>query len=157
MAFVNQQRGIVLITAMIMIVAVTAIAVTLMSTSSIDLKITNAAQEREEAESLLMGEVQRAVAQQAALEERSLFTLSKEQLEQGNSTFDGLNGAKNKVTSLNNGPMEVNCPRSYSATNGVICNMTQLETTITYGSKNQYTITVVTGVGQEMLSVREGR
>ncbi|MCF6436321.1 MULTISPECIES: pilus assembly protein PilX [Pseudoalteromonas] len=157
MALVKQQRGIVLITAMIMIVAVTAIAVTLMSTSSIDLKITNAAQEREEAESLLMGEVQRAVAQQAALAEQSLFTFSREQLEQGNNTFDGQNGATNRVTSLNNGPMEISCPRSYSATNGLICNMTQLETTINYGSKDQYTITVVTGVGQEMLSVKEGR
>jgi type IV pilus assembly protein PilX len=157
MAFVNNQRGVVLISAMLMIVAVSAIAVTLMSSSSVDLKISNAVQEREEAENLLMGEVQRAVATQTALGGNSLFTRSRQQLELGNNTFKGQNGAVNTVTSLNKGPMEINCPRSYAFTAGITCNMTQLETTITYGAKSQHTITVVTGIGQEMLSVKEGR
>ncbi|WP_442960206.1 pilus assembly protein PilX [Pseudoalteromonas sp. A25] len=152
----KNQQGIVLISAMIMIVAVSAIAVTLMSTSSLDLKITNASQEREEADSLLMGEVQRAIASQTALGAESLFTRNKAQLAVGNS-FDGSNGAVNTVTSLNNGPLELNCPRSFSYTSGVICNMTQLETTITYGSKAKHTLTVVTGIGQEMISLEEGR
>ena len=43
----NKQQGVVLITALIMVIAVTGIAVTLMSSSSIDIKITNSAQERE--------------------------------------------------------------------------------------------------------------
>ncbi|MBD1582521.1 pilus assembly protein PilX [Pseudoalteromonas sp. S16_S37] len=156
MASIKKQQGIVLISAMIMIVAVSAIAVTLMSTSSLDLKITNAAQEREEADSVLMGEVQRAIATQTALGAESLFTRSKAQLASGNS-FNGLNGTVNTVTSLNNGPLELNCPRSYSYTSGLICNMTQLETKITYGSKSQHTMTVVTGIGQEMISIEEGR
>ena len=54
MAYLKQlqkkQQGVVLITALIMVIAVTGIAVTLMSSSSIDIKITNAAQEREVAE-----------------------------------------------------------------------------------------------------------
>ncbi|CAH9063707.1 hypothetical protein PSECIP111951_02956 [Pseudoalteromonas holothuriae] len=157
MAFIKKQQGIVLISAMIMIVAVSAIAVALMSTSSLDLKITNAAQERQEAESILMGEVQRAIAMQTALEGNSLFTRSRQQLAQGNNTFNGLNGVTNAVISLNKGPMEIQCPRSYSYTSGVICNMTQLETSITYGTKTQHTVTVVTGIGQEMLSIKEGR
>ena len=63
MAYLKQsqkkQQGVVLITALIMVIAVTGIAVTLMSSSSIDIKITNAAQEREVAENELIGEVQR--------------------------------------------------------------------------------------------------
>ena len=53
----NKQQGVVLITALIMVIAVTGIAVTLMSSSSVDIKITNAAQEREVAENELIGEV----------------------------------------------------------------------------------------------------
>ena len=46
----KKQQGVVLIVALIMVVAVTGIAVTLMNSSSIDIKITNAVQEREVAE-----------------------------------------------------------------------------------------------------------
>ena len=46
----KKQQGIVLILALIMVVAVTGIAVTLMNSSSIDAKITAAVQEREVAE-----------------------------------------------------------------------------------------------------------
>ncbi len=38
---IKKQQGVVLIVALIMVVAVTGIAVTLMSSSSIDIKITN--------------------------------------------------------------------------------------------------------------------
>lgn len=48
-----KQQGVVLITALIMVIAVTGIAVTLMSSSSIDIKITNAAQEREDRKSVV--------------------------------------------------------------------------------------------------------
>ena len=62
----NKQQGVVLITALIMVIAVTGIAVTLMSSSSIDIKITNSAQEREVAENELIGEVQRMIADEAS-------------------------------------------------------------------------------------------
>ena len=61
----NNQKGVVLIIALIMVIAVTGIAVTLMSSSSIDVKITNAAQEREVAENELIGEVQRVISDEA--------------------------------------------------------------------------------------------
>ena len=63
----SKQQGVVLITALIMVIAVTGIAVTLMSSSSIDIKITNAAQEREVAENQLIGEVQRIIADKGLL------------------------------------------------------------------------------------------
>ncbi|MFC3033904.1 pilus assembly protein PilX [Pseudoalteromonas fenneropenaei] len=150
----SKQRGVVLVVAMVMLVAVTAVAVTLMSSSSIDLKITNAAQEREAADLLLIGEVQRVIAEQAAQGQASLFLRKKEQIPQGVS-FAGQNGSQNVLTSLNNGPLDLRCPRQYGYTEGVVCNFTQLETTIEYGSKSRHKVTIVTGVSQEILDPRE--
>ncbi|MEX6631850.1 hypothetical protein SGI36_21615, partial [Providencia rettgeri] len=69
----SKQQGVVLIVALIMVVAVTGIAVTLMSSSSVDMKITNAAFEREEAENALMGNVQQVIADEATKGGTSYF------------------------------------------------------------------------------------
>lgn len=50
MVMAHKQQGMVLIVSMVLIVAVMSVAVTLMSSSTIDIKVTNAAQEREAAE-----------------------------------------------------------------------------------------------------------
>ena len=55
LTMMHKQQGVVLIVALIMVIAITGIAVTLMSSSSVDIKITNAAQEREAAENELIG------------------------------------------------------------------------------------------------------
>ena len=76
----NKQHGVVLITALIMVIAVTGIAVTLMSSSSIDIKITNAAQEREVAENQLIGEVQRIIADEVSKGAANQFFLTPEEV-----------------------------------------------------------------------------
>ena len=73
----SKQQGVVLITALIMVIAVTGIAVTLMSSSTIDIKITNAAQEREVAENELIGQVQKVIAIEAKKGKNSNFFLTK--------------------------------------------------------------------------------
>ncbi|TMO50856.1 pilus assembly protein PilX, partial [Pseudoalteromonas phenolica] len=60
----NKHRGGLLITAMIMMVAVTAVAGSLMCFSTIDLNITNAAQVRSEAETILIGQIQKIIKAQ---------------------------------------------------------------------------------------------
>ena len=75
-----KQQGVVLITALIMVIAVTGIAVTLMSSSSIDIKITNAAQEREVAENELIGEVQRMISDEANKGAANQFFLSPDEV-----------------------------------------------------------------------------
>ena len=76
----NKQQGVVLITALIMVIAVTGIAVTLMSSSSVDIKITNAAQEREVAENELIGEVQRMISDEASKGAANQFFLTPDEV-----------------------------------------------------------------------------
>lgn len=165
----SKQQGVVLITALIMVIAVTGIAVTLMSSSTIDIKITNAAQEREVAENELVGEVQKVIAIEAKKGKNSNFFLTKSETvtlgkdENGNELEKkekdiSLSGSdmKSILNNLNNGQLELNCPRTYSYTAGVSCNMVQVSTTIEYGSKSKHSLTIVTGIAQEMASIGKG-
>lgn len=151
MANVNKQKGVVLITAMIMIVAVTAVAVSLMSSSSIDLKITNAAQERAEAETELIGEIHKIIVEEGT-SVNNRFTLRRQQIPGDGVNMDANDTPShitNMLTNLNNGEMDLNCPRQFAFTDGQTCNLTEMVSTITYGSKNRHTIAIVIGIGQE--------
>ncbi|TLX45760.1 pilus assembly protein PilX [Pseudoalteromonas phenolica] len=158
MANVKKQKGVVLITAMIMIVAVTAVAVSLMSSSSIDLKITNAAQERAEAETELIGEIHKLIVAEGT-SANNRFTLKRQQMPDDGmdmSSSSTPSHMTNTLKNLNKGEMELHCPRQFAYTDGLTCNLTEMESTITYGSKNKHTITVVIGIGQEIISHNEG-
>lgn len=158
----KNQQGVVLITALIMVIAVTGIAVTLMSSSTIDVKITNAAQEREVAENELIGEVQRMISDEATKGAANQFFLSPEEVDAvaaGND--DGMliaehNDMKSKMINLNRGILDLECPRRFASTPGLACNMVQISTTKKYGSKSKHELTIVTGVAQEMVSVNKG-
>ena len=158
----KKQQGVVLITALIMVIAVTGIAVTLMSSSSIDIKITNAAQEREVAENELIGEVQRMISNEANKGANNQFFLSPDEVisiaaadKEGMviATHDDM---QSKMINLNNGALDLECPRRFNFTAGISCNMVQVATTIEYGSKSKHTLTIVTGVAQEMASISKG-
>jgi type IV pilus assembly protein PilX len=166
MAYLKQsqkkQQGVVLITALIMVIAVTGIAVTLMSSSSIDIKITNAAQEREVAENELIGEVQRMIADEANKGAANNFFLAPEEVTSiAGANDDGMliadhNDMQSKMVNLNKGALDLECPRRFSFTAGISCNMMQVATTIKYGSKSKHELTIVTGVAQEMASISKG-
>ena len=158
----KNQQGVVLITALIMVIAVTGIAVTLMSSSSIDVKITNAAQEREVAENELIGEVQRMISDEATKGAANQFFLSPEEVDAVTADNDsGMliaehNDMKSKMINLNKGILDLECPRRFASTAGLACNMVQVSTTKKYGSKSKHELTIVTGVAQEMVSVNKG-
>jgi len=156
----KKQQGVVLITALIMVIAVTGIAVTLMSSSSIDIKITNAAQEREVAENELIGEVQRVISSEAKKGSANQFFLSPVEIEgtAGNDSklIADHNDMQSKMINLNKGVLNLKCPRRFDPTIGLSCNMVQVSTTIEYGSKNKHELTIVTGVAQEMASAGKG-
>ena len=152
----KKQQGVVLIVALIMVVAVTGIAVTLMSSSSIDIKITNAAQERETAENELIGTVQQVIANEAAAGGNSAFLMKAAEIPDGGFAMGEVGGATNTMTNLNNGVLDLPCPRKFNFTAGISCNMVQVDTTITYGSKSKHTLTITTGVAQEMASLNTG-
>ncbi|GAB0110397.1 pilus assembly PilX family protein [Pseudoalteromonas distincta] len=158
----NKEDGVVLITALIMVIAVTGIAVTLMSSSSIDIKITNAAQEREVAENELIGEVQRLIATEANKGAENHFFLTPEEVnkmaegDDSGMMISDHNNMRSTMTNLNKGAIDLECPRRFSFTAGISCNMMQVSTTIKYGSKSKHELTIVTGVAQEMASVSKG-
>lgn len=166
MAYLKQsqkkQQGVVLITALIMVIAVTGIAVTLMSSSSIDIKITNAAQEREVAENELIGEVQRMISDEANKGANNQFFLSPDEVTSiAASDKEGMviaahDGMQSKMVNLNKGALDLECPRRFNFTAGISCNMLQVATTIEYGSKSKHELTIVTGVAQEMASINKG-
>ncbi|TMP74614.1 pilus assembly protein PilX [Pseudoalteromonas sp. S1608] len=152
----NKQQGVVLITALIMVIAVTGIAVTLMSSSSIDIKITNAAQEREVAENQLIGEVQRIIADEVSKGAANQFFLTPEEVSDKGIVMAERDDMKSNMINLNNGVLDLECPRRFSFTAGISCNMLQVSTTIEYGSKSKHQLTIVTGVAQEMASISKG-
>lgn len=160
-SFATNQRGVVLITALIMVIAVTGIAVTLMSSSSIDIKITNAAQEREVAENQLIGEVQRVISQEANNGSNNKFFYTPEEVTSNSPSVVGMEIANHddmtsNMVNLNKGVLDLECPRRFSFTAGISCNMVQVSTTIEYGSKSKHEITIVTGIAQEMASLSKG-
>ena len=152
----KKQQGVVLITALIMVIAVTGIAVTLMSSSSIDIKITNAAQEREVAENQLIGEVQRIIADEARKGAANQFFLTPEEVTDTGIVMAERDDMKSNMINLNNGVLDLECPRRFNFTVGISCNMVQVSTTIDYGSKSKHQLTIVTGVAQEMASISKG-
>ena len=158
----NKQQGVVLITALIMVIAVTGIAVTLMSSSTIDIKITNAAQEREVAENELIGEVQRMISGEANKGAGNQFFLTPDEVtsiasgDESGMVIAKKNDSQTQIINLKNGALNLECPRRFNFTAGVSCNMVQVATTIEYGSKSKHQLTIVTGVAQEMASTGKG-
>ena len=152
----SKQQGVVLITALIMVIAVTGIAVTLMSSSSIDIKITNAAQEREVAENQLIGEVQQIIADEVSKGAANQFFLTPDEVTDSGIEIANRNDMTSNMVNLNNGMLDLKCPRRFNFTTGISCNMVQVSTTIDYGSKSKHQITIVTGVAQEMASISKG-
>ena len=151
-----KQQGIVLVVALIMVVAVTGIAVTLMSSSSVDIKITNAAFEREEAENLLMGNVQQLIAGEANKGGTSHFLYTRAQIPNGTLELPQIDDTTSTMSNLNNGALDLPCPRKFNFTAGISCKMVQVNSTITFGSKSRHTITVTSGIAQEMASLNTG-
>lgn len=152
----KNQKGVVLIVALIMVVAVTGIAVTLMSSSSVDIKITNASQEREVAENELIGVVQQVISNEAAKGGNSAFLMKATEIPETGFDMGNLGDTANNLTNLNNGALDLPCPRKYNFTAGVSCNMVQVDSTISYGTKSKHALTISTGVAQEMASLNTG-
>ncbi|RZM85324.1 pilus assembly protein PilX [Pseudoalteromonas rubra] len=159
----HKQQGMVLIVSMVLIVAVMSVAVTLMSSSTIDIKVTNAAQEREAAEALLMGEVQRLIAREKGLQSNSAFNSLN-----GQFVVDGAMASRtihkddelalaSLQENLNSGELLLECPRVFNFTNGLSCVVTEVQSTVQYGDQSRHQVTVVIGIAQEVMSNRENQ
>ncbi|MCG7542965.1 hypothetical protein FIU82_04590 [Pseudoalteromonas sp. THAF3] len=158
MVHIAKQQGVVLVAALVMLLAVTGIAVTLMSSSSIDIKMTNAAQERERADHQLMGEVEAAIASEVNRGTNSRFLWTLAQFAQSNDVVQlnvAGNASASTLTNMNPGPATLNCPRRFDYTEGVVCNIMQLDTTLDYGGKSSHNVALSSGIAQELLDVNK--
>ncbi|KAF7786701.1 hypothetical protein PRUB_a1345 [Pseudoalteromonas rubra] len=158
MVMAHKQRGMVLIVSMVLIVAVMSVAVTLMSSSTIDIKVTNAAQEREAAEALLMGEVQRIISQEKARVNESVFqsrngefTNDEGELVRRTIHIDEDLELESMQANLNSGQLLLECPRVFNFTEGLSCVITEVESSVQYGDQSRHQVTVVIGVAQEVI------
>ena len=146
----RQQQGFVLMVSLVMVVAITAIAVTLMSSSTLDTKMAVVTEEREMAthhakggnDQLFYNAVNRIVNEQNYF---AAFSVSQESQE-----FVSTHGAVSSVTWASDNHVETDCPRSKAPTEGLRCNYLNTTTQKTFGPGNVNQINVVSGVAQQV-------
>jgi len=151
--FKRNQKGVVLITALIMIMAVTGIAVSLMSNSSIDLKISAAAQESDKAANLLKGDSERSINQEIDKKALSRFLFMKGQFTSAGDEINMSESSLHSVVNLydeNKGPMLLDCPPRIAVTIGVKCNTLRVQAKMKYGKGNKHDIVLQSGIAQQL-------
>jgi len=150
----KKQSGVVLITALIMIIAVSGIAVTLMSSSTTDLKVLSGTQDKEIASNLVKGDSQRAIGGEKLLGINSNFYTLKGQFEaQNNKNFDiTAQGSSSSVLLFNenDGPDLLPCSRRFAPTPSLKCNYLRMEARLNYGKKDS------NGDGKHKIEIHSG-
>ena len=153
MAYVNpkQNQGFVLVTALLMLLAVTGIAVSLMGSSSIDLKITQTAQEREQSETQVKGDADKAlISEMNKTAEQNRFLFLSGQFGDQESLDITPENVNSTVTlfNMNKGPVIIDCPPKFAATSGIKCNMLRVNTELNYGKNDKHLVAVRNGIVQ---------
>ncbi|WP_091988764.1 pilus assembly PilX family protein [Pseudoalteromonas denitrificans] len=156
----SKQKGIVLVVSLVMIIAVTAIAVTLLSSSSIDIKMTSAAQESEVAIARVKADSVQIITQEkkaAAANNRLLYESGQFPVDptQGLDVTPVNSSSQVILFNSNAGPTLLDCPIVVNPTPGIKCNMLRIEATLNYGKhdsngKGKHNVTVSSGIAQEM-------
>jgi type IV pilus assembly protein PilX len=146
----SKNSGVVLVTALIMVFAVTGIAVSLMSSSSIDLKVVSAIQEKEKAINLVKGDSFRAISVEKKKVLENHFYYLKGRFEakdpnnkknqyfdisniSGNTNAHGQADSKVLLFNENNGPGPLACLPRLAVTPSLKCNYLRMQTSIHYG------------------------
>ncbi|MCF2863165.1 pilus assembly protein PilX [Pseudoalteromonas sp. Cnat2-41] len=152
------QGGVVLIASLVMVLIVSGIAVTLMSASSVDMKVVNAAQDYDVASEQALADSERAVfdEKQKAATVSALY-FNRGEFNAGGDEFVQLEpaGAQASLRLFHNndGPQDLDCPPRANPTPGIKCNMLSLRSRVEYGKSNRHNVTVVSGLAQEMASI----
>ncbi|WP_158681443.1 pilus assembly PilX family protein [Pseudoalteromonas sp. T1lg88] len=159
-----RQQGVVLIAALVMVLVVSGVAVTLMSSSSVDMKVINAAQEYDEALTSVYADASRAIYEEIKVNGATNFTKpnlapsptdgSKPDDEKVDLTAAG---AKASLSLLKapGVPSPTNCSRKRSAhdtSTQIKCSRDlRVVSSVAYGKNNRHTVSVVAGIEQESL------
>jgi len=162
MAYVKskQNQGFVLVTALLMLLAVTGIAVSLMGSSSIDLKITQTAQEREQSETQVKGDADKAlISEMNKTADLNRFLYLSGQFGEQESLDITPANINSTVTlfNMNKGPVIVDCPPKFAATSGIKCNMLRVNTELNYGKNDKHLVAVRNGIVQELAVIGQSQ
>lgn len=144
------QGGFVLLISLVMVVAITSIAVSLMSASTMDMKMATAAEDREMAthvarggnDELYYNAVNRTVNAQNYF---AAFSSS-----QSATQYNSTHGAVSTVSWASTVQIETDCPRSKDPTEGLKCIYLQAATAKTFGPNSVNQVNVVSGVAQQV-------
>ncbi len=153
MGNLNKQQGVVLVAAMLMILMVSGIAVSVMSGSALDNKMVNATQESYRVENIARGQTERTIKAEIDKGGDSNFLNKMGQNEADLETVLSIDGSKVVMTYTNkneNVPL-LPCPPAFAPTTNIKCNYLKLSTTQNYGRANKHTLTLETGITQEMM------
>jgi type IV pilus assembly protein PilX len=146
----HRQSGFVLMVSLVMVIAITAIAVSLISSSTMDMKMATAAEDREMAthisrggnDQLFYDAVNRTVNSQNYF---AAFSTTQTATE-----FNSSQGAVSTVIWGSANQVETDCPRSKDPTEGLMCIYLQATTVKTFGPTDNNQINVVAGVAQQV-------
>lgn len=152
MGNLNNQKGIVLVAAMLMILMVSGIAVSVMSGSTLDSKMVNATQESYQAESLTRGDTEKVIKDEISNRADSKFLQVRKKDDSNIETTLLDSGSKVIMTYENKNKNEplLECPPSFAPTPNIRCNYLKLTSTKQYGRTKKHTMTMNTGLTQEM-------
>ncbi|MFY8349975.1 hypothetical protein AAEU29_05540 [Pseudoalteromonas sp. SSM20] len=153
MGNLNKQKGVVLVAAMLMILMVSGIAVSVMSGSALDSKMVNATQESYRTESIARGDTEKQIKEQLDNKGASKFLLKKSAY--GSDTTITLSSTGSKIVMVNENTSPVTdlleCPPRFAPTPNIKCNYLKLTTSRKYGKGDKHTMTLNTGLEQEMM------
>lgn len=147
---VRRQKGFVLLMALVVVVAITGIAVTLLSTSSMDMKMATAAEDREMATHIARGgndELYYNAVNRTVNSQNYFAAFSSTQ---GATQYNSTHGAVSTVSWASSVQVETDCPRSKDPTEGLMCVYLQATTVKTFGPNNTNQVNVVSGVAQQV-------
>ncbi|MFY8273111.1 pilus assembly PilX family protein [Pseudoalteromonas sp. SSDWG2] len=153
---IHKQQGVVLVAAIVMVLVVSGIAVTLMSNSSVDMKVINAAQDYDQALSQAHADTSRAIYTELKSSNGINFTTPNL------GTVDEsvplvAEGAEAALT-LVKAPgvlSATNCSRKRAANDtsaDIKCSRDlRVNSTVFFGKGNRHSVSVVSGIEQESL------
>lgn len=147
----RQTNGFVLVTALLLLLAVTLIAVSLMTSSTLDTKMSIYAQSRSSAEALARGASERAIRFEVDKENdgQNLFTV----VDDNNVVIPIDTATVNAQSTL---PAGVLSSAGHTlcferlASSRFRCNQVRIEASVNYGKNQGDNVTVITGVNQQV-------
>ena len=143
-------KGFVLLTSLLMVFAITAIALALLSNSSLDSKMVTAAEQRELALQLARGANDQlyADAVQRRIDGKNYFAAFSSQ--QQAVEFESDNGVVSTLSWASEQRVETDCPRSKTPTEGLRCHYLQAVSRQPILVNSNYQLQVVSGVAQQV-------